>query len=105
MGDGLDDELRELGAVHAVKWLFASLLTLEMRVFILELSEETKKLDDAVPIALDLQRPGSGLFQGLVVLIEDLFLDPACGPAEKAVARIVETAVKFGPEAATCAIE
>jgi hypothetical protein len=58
--------------------------------FALELSEETKKLDDAVPIALNLQRPGSVLSQDFMALIEDHFLDPACGSAEKAVAKIVD---------------
>jgi len=105
VGGGVGDNLRELGAVHAVKWLFASLLVLEMRVLVSESPEETKKLVDAFPVALNLDRPGSCLFEGFVVLVEDLLLDLARGLTEKTIARIVETGMEFGPEAATSAIE
>jgi hypothetical protein len=89
VGDGVDDKIREFRPVHAVKWLLATLLTIEMRVLVLESPEETKKLDDAVSVALNLQGPSSGLFERFMVLVEDLLLDLACAAAEKAPARIV----------------
>ena len=105
MRDGVHDKLRELRTVHAIKWLFATLLTLEMRILVRESPEQTKKLDDVVSVALNLQGPGSGLFETFMVLVEYLLLDLACGAAEKAPTRVVEPAMKFGPEATARAID
>lgn len=58
-----------------------------------------------VPVALDLQGPDSGLFERFMVLMKEILLDFACGAAEKALVRIVETAMKFGSETTKCAIE
>ena len=68
-----------LEAVHAVK----RALAVRMRVLVLELLEERKKLFDTLLVAMDLDRPGLRLFESLVVLVEDFIFDPALAPAEK----------------------